>query len=93
MLTGLAVLALATCCLGVLFLGFYFADLMTRSKRHRVQGTPADLGLRYEEVQFLTADRLTLRGWFLESPNARATVILVHDVEATRADQIGRAHV
>ena len=60
MLTGLAILALATCCLGVLFLGFYFADLMTRSKRHRVQGTPADLGLRYEEVQFLTADRLTL---------------------------------
>ena len=58
----------------------------SRSKRHRVQGTPADLGLRYEEVQFLTADRLTLRGWFMESPGARATVILVHDLEATRAD-------
>ena len=71
---------------GALFAAFYLADGMTRSKRHRVQGTPADLGLRYEEVQFLTADRLTLRGWFLESQNARATVVLVHDLEATRSD-------
>ncbi|MFA7248393.1 MAG: alpha/beta fold hydrolase [Dehalococcoidia bacterium] len=82
-LTIVAVAALSTC---VAFSAFYLADAMTRSKRHRVQGTPADLGLRYEEVQFLTADRLTLRGWFLESPGARATVILVHDIEATRAD-------
>ncbi len=63
------------------------ADRMTCSKRHRVQGTPADLGLRYEEIQFLTVDRTTLRGWFLESPGARATVVLVHDVEGTRGDR------
>lgn len=86
MLTWLAIIAMAALCVSVLFFGIYLADVMTRSKRHRVQGTPADLGLRYEEVQFLTADRLTLRGWFLESPGARATVILVHDIEATRAD-------
>jgi len=86
MFIGFTLVALATLALGVLFGAFYIADGMTRSKRHRVQGTPADLGLRYEEVQFLTSDRLTLRGWFLESPGARATVVLVHDLEATRAD-------
>ncbi len=64
----------------------YLADDLTRCRRRRVQGSPADLGLRYEEVQFLTADRLTLRGWFLESPGARAAIVLVHDLEATRAD-------
>lgn len=64
----------------------YFADVYTRSKRHRVQGTPADLGLRFQDVQFLTSDQLTLTGWFLESPGARATVILVHDRQGTRAD-------
>ncbi len=64
----------------------YFADLYTRSKRRRVQGTPADLGLRFQDVQFLTADQLTLAGWFLESPGARATVILIHDRAGTRAD-------
>jgi alpha-beta hydrolase superfamily lysophospholipase len=65
---------------------FYLADTFTRAKRRRVQGTPADLGLRYEDIQFLTADRLVLRGWFIESPGARATIVLVHDVEGTRAD-------
>lgn len=69
------------------FAAVYFADALTRGRRTRVQGTPADLGLRYEEVQFLTADRLTLRGWFLESAGARATVVLVHDSGATRADR------
>lgn len=67
-------------------LAFTLAEKFTRSKRRRVQGTPADLGLRYEEIQFLTADRLVLRGWFLDSPGARATIVLVHDVEGTRAD-------
>lgn len=86
MLIGLTIVAAVALGAGALFFAFSLADGMTRSKRHRVQGTPADLGLRYEEVQFLTADRLTLRGWFLESPGARATVVLVHDLEATRAD-------
>jgi uncharacterized protein len=80
-----ALVALAA--LAVLFAAVYLADALTGSRRVRVQGTPADLGLRYEEIQFLTADRLTLRGWFMESPSARATVILVHEAGATRADR------
>ncbi len=86
MLVWVTVTAVLVGCVVTAFIAFYLADAMTRSKRHRVQGTPADQGLRYEEVQFLTADRLTLRGWFVESPGARATVILIHDIEATRAD-------
>ncbi|MEX2446865.1 MAG: alpha/beta fold hydrolase [Dehalococcoidia bacterium] len=77
------VLALAA---GVTFSAVYLADQLTRAKRHRVQGTPSDVGLQYEEVQFLTADRLTLRGWFMESPGSRANIVMVHDLEATRAD-------
>jgi len=80
-----ALASLAT--LGLLFAALYVADSLTGGRRMRVQGTPADLGVRYEEVQFLTADRLTLRGWFMAAPAARATVILVHDVGTTRADR------
>lgn len=79
-LLGLLAIACVAC-----VVAFSVADRLTRSKRHRVQGTPADFGLRYEEIQFLTSDRLTLRGWFLDSPGARATVIVVHDLEGTRA--------
>lgn len=82
---GIAALAVLA---GYAFGVFYLAESFTRSKRRRVVGTPADSGLRYEEVQFLTLDRLTLRGWFLDSPGARATVIVVHDSGGTRADEV-----
>ncbi len=82
MIVALATLALVGACAAAV----YLANDLTRCRRRRVQGSPADLGLRYEEAQFLTADRLTLRGWFLESPGARAVVVLVHDLEATRTD-------
>ena len=64
----------------------YFADVFTRPRRRRVEGTPGDLGLRYEDVQFRAADGVILRGWYLDSPGARASVLLIHDTDATRAD-------
>ncbi len=63
----------------------YVADLITRSPRRRVEGTPGDLGLRYQEIQFRCRDDVLLRGWFMDSPGARATVVLIHDGEGTRA--------
>lgn len=72
----------------IVYLGvaLYFAELFTRSKRTRVQGTPGDLDIRFQDVQFLTVDRTILTGWFQESPGARATVIVVHDRDGNRAD-------
>lgn len=63
------------------------ADAMTRARRRRVEGTPADLGLRYEDVMFTTKDRVILQAWYLESPGARASVVLVHDIAGTRSDR------
>ncbi len=40
---------------------------------------PEQFGLRYEKLSFRTADGLTLRGWFLPSPNGdKRTVIMCH---------------
>ncbi len=64
----------------------YCAELFTRSKRRRVQGTPDTLGLRYDDVQFRAPDMTVLRGWFIESPGARAAVVMVHGDEGTRSD-------
>jgi alpha-beta hydrolase superfamily lysophospholipase len=72
--------------LGHFVAALYLANRFTRSPRRRVRGTPADTGLRYEEVQFHAADRVALRGWFIESPGARAVVAVIHDVDGTRAD-------
>lgn len=81
-----ATLALLIGVLAYLGVALYFAELFTRSKRTRVQGTPEDLDIRFQDVQFLTADRTTLTGWFQESPGARATVVIVHDRDGNRAD-------
>lgn len=81
LLGGGAVLALAYA-----FACLHLADCFTRSKRRRVEGTPGEYGLRYEDVQFRAADRVILRGWYMDSPGARATVLLIHGSETTRAD-------
>ena len=43
----------------------HLADLMTRSPRRRVAGAPADLGLRFEPVDFPSDHGMLLRGWYL----------------------------
>jgi alpha-beta hydrolase superfamily lysophospholipase len=83
-LVALAVVAVAL--LGSVAVAWYLAETFTRSKRWRVEGSPADVLLRHEEIAFPATDGLSLRGWYLESPGARATVVLVHDVEGTRSD-------
>jgi alpha-beta hydrolase superfamily lysophospholipase len=81
------VVAAVAALVGGTFLGaLYAADVFTRSRRQRVQGTPESLGLRFDEVQFRAPDMTVLRGWFMESPGARATILMVHDTDGTRAD-------
>lgn len=42
-------------------------------------GTPADLGLDYEDVRFTTDDGVTLSGWLIPAGrNTRAAVVLMH---------------
>ncbi len=41
-------------------------------------GTPGDLGLPYEEVEFRSVDGLKLRGWYIPAPSARRVVIVAH---------------
>lgn len=85
----LVIAMLAT--VGVLLLAwglaaFYLAETLTRTKRWRVAGHPADLRLRNDEIELFAPDGVSLRGWYLESPGARATIVLVHDADGTRSD-------
>jgi pimeloyl-ACP methyl ester carboxylesterase len=49
--------------------------------------TPADDGIRYEDVSFKTSDGLTLKGWYVPSRNG-ATVMLLHGLGGTRTSMI-----
>jgi predicted acyl esterase len=52
--------------------------------------TPADQCLDYEDVSFITADGLTLRGWYIPSQNG-AAVIVVHGVASNRLSHLDQA--
>ncbi|WP_299024198.1 alpha/beta fold hydrolase [uncultured Thermanaerothrix sp.] len=59
--------------------------IATTAPLRSLKSPPSDLNLAYEEVSFLTADGLTLRGWFFPAPNPDAPAILY--APATAKDQ------
>lgn len=55
------------------------------SKEHYLHcGDPADLGLRYEEVAFETADGLEISGWYIPGRALFPGLLLVHGTGAMR---------
>lgn len=79
LLTLLACLALIYVALGValyLFQGsmVFLANLPGRA----LEATPADIGLKYEDVQFDTADGERLHGWYVPAVNARGVLLFFH---------------
>jgi uncharacterized protein len=50
--------------------------------------TPKDLGLPYEEVSFLTEDKVTLRAWWIRHPNPATvkTVVALHGYPADKGN-------
>jgi pimeloyl-ACP methyl ester carboxylesterase len=54
------------------------AEMMAAPPRQPVCcQTPADFGLRYEDVSFQTSDGLTLHGWYIPGQNG-ATILFAH---------------
>ncbi|MBI2887040.1 MAG: alpha/beta fold hydrolase [Chloroflexi bacterium] len=71
----LLVCAIATVVL-VAGLSLQAARTVVYPRRSLDQVTPAQYGLRYERVEFPSADGLRLRGWFI--PGGRAAIVLAH---------------
>jgi pimeloyl-ACP methyl ester carboxylesterase len=59
---------------------------------HLGRETPADIGLRYVDASFTTADGVTLSGWYLPSAN-HAAVVLLHGASSTRSAVLDQAAV
>ena len=51
--------------------------------------TPWELGVRHEDVEFRTADGITLRGWFLPRPETASTVVSLHGYRGHMAQLLG----
>jgi pimeloyl-ACP methyl ester carboxylesterase len=77
LIAGLSLVVL----LVLVFIGIsaYLGYSLTRVERAPVSGSPADIGLAYEDVSFPSLYKdLTLRGWFLPAGNSDRVIIMVH---------------
>lgn len=54
--------------------------------RYPLETTPADLGLKYETVDFYATDApIRLRGWWMPAANPKGVVLIVHGVMSNRS--------
>jgi len=58
--------------------------------RRSLGTTPAQLGMRYTDVSFKTADGLTLRGWWIPGTQHR-TVVMVHGLGDSREQSLTKS--
>ncbi len=66
----------------------YGVHRLIHPQRTCVGGTPSDYGLPSESVSFPSLDGITLRGWFVASPNPRGTVIFCHGYAGSKAPDL-----
>jgi alpha-beta hydrolase superfamily lysophospholipase len=66
------------------------ADQFTRPKRIAVVGSPADLGLTFETVEFASLiDGISLRGGWMPAPGSDRAVVIVHGRNSSRSASNG----
>ena len=51
--------------------------------------TPWELGVEHEDVEFRTADGITLKGWLLPRPETHRTVVSLHGYRGHMAQLLG----
>jgi pimeloyl-ACP methyl ester carboxylesterase len=64
--------------------------LNTHQPRYHLTTTPAEIGIDFENISFITTDSIKLRGWFIGSQNSftAPTIIIAHGLGASKSDFI-----
>ena len=65
----------------------------SRATRKVATTTPADRGMKYDDVMVTTADGFKLYGWFVPAEIGAATVMIVHGYKDARSSVVGVADV
>jgi len=83
MMTDILKIALAIIMLYAIFSAFvyfkqssliYYPNLAGRN----ITATPENIGLKFDDVEFFTEDRIKLHGWFIPHDQARGTLLFFH---------------
>lgn len=74
---GIVVLAAVGYVLAAAYL-YFFQERFVYKPSTRTEGTPASVGMYYEEVELVASDGVRLSGWYLPLADARGTVLFCH---------------
>ncbi len=80
---SVVVMALAV---AYLVVGYLVAARLSAPVRKPLEGTPAEVGLRYREVGFRSSDGLSLRAWWIEGAGPSRAAVLVHGWGGDRSE-------
>ena len=83
-------LLLIACC--HLTLCGWLAWETVRPRQYKLRETPQEYKLNFENIAFVTPDKLTLRGWLIPSDGkARGIIVCCHGVDSDRTDLLATA--
>ena len=72
--------------------GLYLPYLKAYGLVHPQRSAPDRFPLAaYQNVQFITSDGLTIKGWYIPAPRNRGLVIFVHGLNGNRTELIYEA--
>ena len=54
--------------------------------RYYDRNIPEDYGLKYEDVSFMTSDKINIKGWLITSKTSKGTVIVGHGYPADKSN-------
>ena len=56
----------------------------------KIEATPAQAGLKFEDIYFRTKDKNLLNGWFVKNPRARSMVLYLHGNAGNICDRLDK---
>ncbi|MGD2109318.1 MAG: alpha/beta hydrolase [Phycisphaerae bacterium] len=63
---------------GVCLLASLFQRRFVYIPSHKLEGTPADVGLKFEQLTLVTDDGVEIDAWYVPAPQAKASAIFCH---------------
>ena len=79
-----------------LFIGWAAIRIFERTQVYqptrKVSGRPDDLGMLYEEIQFVAEDSTILQGWWVPADGARGTLLFLHGSPGNMGDRVEVLH-
>ena len=68
----------------------YLESVTVFHPTRKIEVTPTQVGLKFENIYFRTKDKSLINGWFIKNPHARSTVLYLHGNAGNISDRLDK---